>query len=111
MLGTPLARHREPWETIGKSKEALDAAQWERMQTGRLSEHFWAKSDYVRPPELRHNGEAQKYQIKLFSRLLPQYQISYYFRLVFFMSKKWLGKAFFAISIRFFFKKSFKITH
>ena len=40
MLGTPLARHREPWETIGKSKEALDAAQWERMQTGRLSEHF-----------------------------------------------------------------------
>ena len=50
MLGTPLARHREPWETIGKSKEALDAAQWERMQTGRLSEHFWAKSDYVRQP-------------------------------------------------------------
>ena len=48
MHGTPLARHREPWETIGKSKEALDAAQWERMQTGRLSEHFWAKSDYVR---------------------------------------------------------------
>ena len=48
MLGTPLARHREPWETIGKSKEALDVAQWERMQTGRLSEHFGAKSDYVR---------------------------------------------------------------
>ena len=47
MLGTPLARPREPWETIGKSKEALGAAQWERMQTGRLSEHFWAKSDYV----------------------------------------------------------------
>ena len=48
MLGTPLARLREPQETIGKSKEALGAAQWERMQTGRLSEHFWAKSDYVR---------------------------------------------------------------
>jgi hypothetical protein len=48
MLGTPLARPREPWETIGKSKEALDAAQWEHMQTGRVSEHFWAKSDYVR---------------------------------------------------------------
>ena len=48
MLGTPLARHKEPWETIGKSKEALDAAQWERMQTARLSEHFWAISDYVR---------------------------------------------------------------
>jgi hypothetical protein len=47
-LDTPLARHREPWETIGKSKEALDVAQWERMQTGRLSEHFGAKSDYVR---------------------------------------------------------------
>ena len=50
MLGTPLARHREPWETIGKSKEALDVAQWEHMQTGRLSEHFGAKSDYVRRP-------------------------------------------------------------
>ena len=48
MLGTPLARPREPWETIGKSKEASDAAQWERIQTGRVSEHFWAKSDYVR---------------------------------------------------------------
>ena len=48
MLGTLLARPREPWETIGKSKEALDAAQWEHMQTGRVSEHFWAKSDYVR---------------------------------------------------------------
>jgi hypothetical protein len=47
-LGTPLARHREPWETIGRSKEALDAGQWERMQTGRLSEHFGAKSDYGR---------------------------------------------------------------
>ena len=47
-LGTPLARHGEPWETIGKSKEALDAAQRESMQTDRLSEHFWAKSDYVR---------------------------------------------------------------
>ena len=50
-LGTPLARHREPWETIGKSKEALDVAQWERMQTGRLSEHFGAISDYVRRGE------------------------------------------------------------
>ena len=40
MLGTPLARHREPWETIGRSKEASDANQWERMQMGRLSEHF-----------------------------------------------------------------------
>ena len=48
MLGTPLARHGEPWETIGKSKEALDAAQREPMQTDRLSEHFWAISDYVR---------------------------------------------------------------
>jgi hypothetical protein len=47
-LGTPLARPREPWETIDKSKEASDAAQWERMQTGRLSEHFGAISDYVR---------------------------------------------------------------
>ena len=26
-LSTPLARHREPWKTIGKSKEVLDAAQ------------------------------------------------------------------------------------
>ena len=48
MLDTPLVRHKEPWETIIKSIEALDAAQWERMQMGRLSEHFWAKSDYVR---------------------------------------------------------------
>ena len=40
MLDTPLARHKEPWETIVKSIEALDAAQWEHMQTGRLSEHF-----------------------------------------------------------------------
>ena len=50
MLDTPLARHKEPWETIVTSIEALDAAQWEHMQTGRLSEHFWAKSDYVRRP-------------------------------------------------------------
>ena len=48
MLDTPLARHKEPWETIVKSIEALDAAQWEHMQTGRVSEHFGAKSDYVR---------------------------------------------------------------
>ena len=48
MLDAPLARHREPWETMDKSKEALDAAQREPMQTGRLSEHLWAKSDYVR---------------------------------------------------------------
>ena len=52
MLETPLARPREPWETIGKSKEASDAAQWEHMQTGRVSEHFWAKSDYVRHPKV-----------------------------------------------------------
>ena len=44
MLGTPLARHREPWETIGSSKEALDTAQWEGMQTGRLSEHSQFRS-------------------------------------------------------------------
>ena len=31
-----------------RSKEASDTGQWERMQTGRVSEHFWAKSDYVR---------------------------------------------------------------
>ena len=30
-----------------RSKEASDTGQWERMQTGRVSEHFWAKSDYV----------------------------------------------------------------
>ena len=33
---------------MDKSKEPLDAAQREPMQTGRLSEHLWAKSDYVR---------------------------------------------------------------
>ena len=36
-----------------RSKEASDTGQWERMQTGRVSEHFWAKSDYVRRSALR----------------------------------------------------------
>ena len=33
MLDTPLARHKEPWETIVKSIEALDAAQWEHRRS------------------------------------------------------------------------------
>ena len=75
-LGTPPASHREPWGTIGKSKEALDAAQWERMQTGRVSEHFWAKSDYVRrratPPSTAHKAAILNFVRKnLFSIVSP----------------------------------------